>query len=119
MICPYCKGPAPLTDSKEIYGKSYGMVYLCKPCDAYVGTHRAGSLKGQPLGTLANEPLRKARNECHRHFDKLWKNCRMSRTGAYFWLKYNMRLPAKDAHIAMFDLAQCEELLRLLAKEGL
>ena len=27
--CPYCNSPVRFEDSKIIYGKSYGMVYIC------------------------------------------------------------------------------------------
>ena len=37
-ICPYCGKESELIDSTEIYnGKSYGKMYICRPCDAYVG----------------------------------------------------------------------------------
>lgn len=55
MICPYCKRPAKWVENKEIYGKNYGksyMMWLCKPCDAYVGCHNNTK---EPLGTLANK----------------------------------------------------------------
>lgn len=51
-ICPYCYGKPEYVDSKEIYGVSYGMVYLCRSCDAYVGVHHKNSKK--PLGYGSN-----------------------------------------------------------------
>ena len=58
VMCPYCGERAVYTNSKEVYGRSYGMIYLCRPCDAYVGVHD-GTAK--PLGRLANAELRAAK----------------------------------------------------------
>lgn len=69
VLCPYCDKPAELTDSAEIYGKSYGNVWLCQPCDARVGTHP----DGRPVGTLAKPELRELRKRFHAAFDPLWK----------------------------------------------
>ena len=49
-VCPYCGAVSILTDSKVVYGKSYGMIYLCRnypKCDAYVGVHKRTN---EPLG---------------------------------------------------------------------
>ena len=36
VICPYCGRVAKYVDSSVIYyGHSYGMAYLCRPCNAY------------------------------------------------------------------------------------
>jgi hypothetical protein len=43
IICPYCNNLTAFVDSETIYGKSYGMVYYCKDCDAYVGTHKGSA----------------------------------------------------------------------------
>lgn len=56
VYCPYCGRQAEYVDSKVIYGRSYGMAYLCRNCDAYVGVHRGTD---EPLGRLADASLRK------------------------------------------------------------
>jgi len=59
VYCDYCGKPTIYVKDSEIYSRSYGgWVYWCKDCDAYVGTHKTGKLKGQPLGRLANQELR-------------------------------------------------------------
>ena len=40
VYCDYCGRQAEYVDSKVIYGKSYGMMYLCRNCMAYVGVHK-------------------------------------------------------------------------------
>ena len=80
--CPYCKGQAKLIDSKEIYGRSYGMVWFCKPCDAWVGTHK-NSKKHRPLGRLANAELRHWKQIAHTKFDLLWRAPLESLSGTY------------------------------------
>jgi hypothetical protein len=115
MVCPYCGCFAELVDSKKVYGKSYGLIYLCSSypiCDAYVGVHR-GTKK--PLGTMARRYLRELRKECHLNFDGMWlkeKDRRTAREAAYIWLQSVMQLSKKEAHIAKFNEEQCLELLK-------
>ena len=114
MQCPYCKSEAEFITSKEFYGRDYGTnLYLCRPCNAYVGTH--GNSK-KALGTMANVTLRALRKACHQQFDRLWRGkCkRMSRSKAYVWLQQNMDLTSEKAHIGMFDELQCQQLLKIL-----
>lgn len=67
MECPYCTGPVGFTTSKLFYGNDYGInIYVCYPCDAYVGTHGKGKT---PKGTLANKQLRSLRMIAHSIFD--------------------------------------------------
>lgn len=112
--CPYCGALADYVDSAQVYQRSYGMIYRCTPCDAYVGTHRSGWLQGKPLGTLANAELRKLRQETHRIFDALWnrQGAPLTRTAAYEWLSRAMGLPSTRSHIAMFDEGQCRKAIQ-------
>lgn len=83
MKCPYCNEKAEWTENKAIYGKNYGksyMVYLCKPCDAYVGCHLNSK---RPLGTMANRDLREWRKRTHAVIDPIWKNGLLPRTKVY------------------------------------
>lgn len=110
MLCPYCGKEPNFMSSKEFYGKDYGSnIYVCLPCDAYVGTH--GKTK-TPLGTLANKNLRIMRKRAHKSFDPLWKSKRMNRSQAYKWMAEVMNLPSKKAHIGMFNERQCFKLLK-------
>ena len=71
--CPYCDGVIEfLSSSESIYhGRDYGPVYICKPCQAWVGCHR-GTIK--PLGRLADKELRRAKIAAHDAFDHTAKN---------------------------------------------
>ena len=45
VICDYCGTPADFVDSSVVYhGHSFGMIYLCPRCGAYVGVHKANNL---------------------------------------------------------------------------
>jgi hypothetical protein len=111
---------AKLVDSKVIYGFSYGMAYLCKPCDAYVGCHKGTNV---PLGTLANAELREWRKKAHNLFDKIWRdylpeNMRhIYRSRCYSWLSKKMNVPYEQCHIAMFDVDQCKKVVMLCETE--
>lgn len=110
-ICNYCNTPAKCVDSREVYRRWYGWLWLCKPCDAYVGCH--GQTK-QPLGRLANKELREAKKAAHAAFDPLWqRNDGMSRTRAYRWLAESLGLTLAKAHIGMFDVDQCRRVVEL------
>lgn len=116
VSCPYCGQQAEYVDSAEIYGRSYGMVYLCRPCDAYVGVHEGTD---QPLGRLANRELRRWRNRAHAMFDPLWQRGRFRRrrNDAYAWLAEKMGLPKEETHIAMFDIPQCKQVIQIMNDE--
>ena len=122
VVCPYCTKPAALVDSAEIYsGRSYGMIWLCRRCDAYVGTHKTDG-KHVPLGTLANRELREWRKKAHSVFDQLWKyteGCKatkkMTRGAAYKLLQQIMGKPPEQAHIGLFDVNECKVLVSKLS----
>lgn len=116
VYCPYCGRKAEYVDSAEIYGKSYGMVYLCRPCDAYVGVHDGTDT---PLGRLANRELRRWRNRAHAAFDPLWQQgpYRRRRNDAYAWLAGKMGLAKEKTHIAMFDVEQCKQVIQIMDNE--
>lgn len=67
VICPYCGRSAEFVDSIAVYRRSYGMIYLCRPCDAYVGVHGRSDT---PLGRLANAELRRWKIAAHDAFPK-------------------------------------------------
>jgi len=116
VLCPYCGKRAVLTTSKEIYGKDYGPVYLCK-CKkewAYVGCH-PGTTK--PLGRLADAQLRAAKKGAHRVFDKLWKRKGGNRKKAYAWLAKQLDIPGKECHIGEMDVDLCMRVIEVCKKK--
>lgn len=116
--CRYCGNEVVLTSNAEIYGKEYGngKCYLCRNCRAFVGIHTGTTI---PLGTLANDELRKARNEAHKLFDKLWKSPTriMTRYDAYKWLANKMNLKIEETHIALFEIEQCNKVIELVKEK--
>jgi hypothetical protein len=116
-ICPYCNKPTQLVDSEIVYGTSYGLIYLCKPCKAYVGVHKGTE---QALGRLANEELRELKKETHRYFDNLWNrkieegySKSKSRKLAYTWLSEQMNIPFDECHVGMFDEERCKLAIKI------
>ncbi|MBR1567113.1 MAG: DUF3268 family zinc-finger domain-containing protein [Oscillospiraceae bacterium] len=118
VYCDYCGRRAEYVDSKIIYGKSYGMIYLCRNCMAYVGVHKGTS---KPLGRLANAELRHWKKLAHAFFDPLWKFGRFKgrRNDAYGWLSKKMGLPIEKTHIGMFDVQQCRQVVEICRKENM
>lgn len=110
VICNYCGKPAEYVDSTIVYGISYGMIYYCKPCNAWVGVHKGSNT---PLGTLANAELRASRRKAHGMFDRIWRRRWMSRGKAYDWLSEQMGLAKEETHIGMFSIEQCRKVIDL------
>lgn len=125
LICPYCNEPTSYVDSSIIYGKSYGMIYLCQPCDAYVGVHKGTN---NSLGRLANKELRHYKKEAHFYFDQIAKTglinkiCKEyipnlgNRNKAYLWLSKKMKIDKEYCHIGMFDVEQCKEVIEICSE---
>ena len=113
-ICPYCGKEAELIDSAEVYhGVSYGWMYICRPCDAYVGCYK-GTKKA--LGRLANAELRKYKHEVHDVFDLIWKKHFMKRAQAYTWLSKQLGTERDYTHIGMFDVETCKKVIAVSNK---
>ena len=111
VSCPYCGGWAELVDSAEVYGgRSYGNVWLCRRCDAYVGCH-AGT--DEPLGTLADAETRHWRKRAHASFDPLWRGDGMTRAEAYRWLAGRLGVHPNDCHVGLFDVETCKRVVEL------
>jgi len=117
-ICTYCKKPTVFVDTYEVYGKSFGKLYLCRDCKAWVGTHKDTE---QALGSVANSELRDWRKEAHAHFDKLWlrkikkDNCSKTkaRVAAYKWLSEKLGLPVAETHISWFNIDMCMRVVEI------
>lgn len=117
-ICPYCGERTVFVSSSEVYfGKDYGMIYLCRPCQAWVGTHKNSS---RALGRIANAELRVYKQKAHACFDRLWKPWRFiipsARNIAYTWLSLRLRVPISRCHIGMFDVEECKHVVDLVTR---
>ena len=118
--CPYCNNPTQYVDSKVVYKKSYGMIYYCAPCYAWVGVHYGTN---KALGRLAKVNLREWKQKAHKYFDPLWQKKMeqgyskiKARHKAYAWLAEQMGLPIEETHIGMFDVEQCKQVVEICKK---
>lgn len=107
--CPYCDTESQYVDSALVYGKSYGMIYLCHPCNAWVGVHKGTD---KALGRLANGELREWKKLAHSSFDRLWQSGNMTRPNAYKWLSESIGIAPEYTHIGMFDIEECRLAVR-------
>lgn len=118
--CPYCHKVADLVNGSKIYPHRKDLAnrkfYLCKSCDAYVGTH-VNSKSHAPLGTMANAELRALRSQAHKEFDPLWKEHGLTRTIAYSWLARAMKLHYERCHIGSFTKEQCLKVIEFSKAE--
>lgn len=107
--CRYCWSAVALVNHGEIYGREYGdwpYAYLCRSCGAYVGVHPNTDI---PLGTLANEALRLARNTHKSDFIELQKAAFWSRHEAYQFLADALGIELVRCHWGWFEIDQCEQ----------
>lgn len=119
-VCPYCGQDSELIDSAEVYGQSYGWMYICRDCNAYVGCY-TGTTKA--LGRLADEELRKAKMRAHHYLDQLWGSGKYSRYSTYSWLSRHLGIPRELTHVGMSDVEQCNRIAQIcrerLIKDGM
>ena len=108
--CDYCGRKTEFVDSSVVYGRSYGMIYYCRTCRAWVGVHKGTE---QPLGRLANAELRYWKKQAHAAFDPIWKYGSMKRHNAYGWLSSQLNIPHDKTHIGMFDVGQCKQVIQV------
>jgi len=112
--CRYCGDSVVLVNNSEIYnGRTYGdwpYAYLCSGCRAYVGLHPDTDI---PLGTLANDQLRKDRNASKAVFHRLKEDRGFSRTLAYQWLAGQMGISVDECHFGWFEHEQCAQASRV------
>ena len=109
-ICRYCGGFVRKGDTCEIHKKSNQKIYICTNCNAYVMCHKK---TGLPMGKIANAVLRLKRQDTHRVFDSFWRSRKWSRSKAYSWLASSMNMPEGDAHIAYFEMDECEQVIKI------
>jgi len=118
--CPYCGAQAQLRPASAL-GKTSPVYkekrfYVCARypfCDAYVEAHAAS---GRPMGSLANQSLRRKRRDAHIALERLRQQGGMTKSETYRWLQVQMGIPAEDAHIGKFSEYRCDEVVRLCAR---
>lgn len=131
--CCHCGKDARLTRGHEIYPHRpdlHGLwFWVCRDCNAYVGCHKLGARVGKsnhkpvysdgtlPLGTPANERLRRYRSAAHEVFDRVWKTKQVARQTAYSLMANKMGIPKDECHIALFDIKQCKQFIRIAVEE--
>lgn len=113
--CHHCRGVAKLVGGKVIYPHRPDLFnknfFLCTPCNAYVGCHGNSC---RPLGTPANEKLRKLRQQAHAAFDPMWKGKPWgARKSEYAWLSEALGISLRKTHIGMFDESTCLQVVQL------
>lgn len=113
-VCADCGSDIEYVSSSYVYGKDYGMIYICKLCDSFVGVHKGTEI---PLGPLANKEQRMLRSQVHELFDKKWsKRIKNSRNKAYEWLAKMLEM--KKVHIAWLTKDELIKAKEILIKEN-
>jgi len=113
LICPVCGSGAELKDSKIIYGKSYGLSWICKnypDCNTYVSCHKGTAT---PKGELANAEIREWRKKVHAKLDPLWQNHKYNRNDLYqeIGIKFN-KIPFHTANLK--SVKECKDVINFI-----
>ena len=127
--CLHCKKPARRVSGRVIYPNRpdlYDLIlWECKPCLAYVGSHKRG---GKPKGYPGNARIRRVRKKVHGVLDPIWRNADKdpayensekdmaairkiqgsARGRVYKWLGHHMGLLSDECHVGKFGYAQCQ-----------
>jgi len=120
VYCQYCSGEAEIVSGRKLFPhrpeRHWWLLWICYPCDAYVGTHRMP--RGKPLGELAKKELRAMRRQAHVALDRYWREGRMSRAHAYLLLSRVLKIDHHKCHIGHFNEAMCRRVIKA-CKKGL
>ncbi|MDZ7355769.1 MAG: DUF3268 family zinc-finger domain-containing protein [candidate division KSB1 bacterium] len=122
--CDYCRKPARLVTGDVIYPHRTDLYnkkfWYCAACDAWVGCH-SNSRLNKPLGRLANAELREWKQRAHAAFDPLWirkmekEACSKADAikAGQKWLAEKLGIAISECHIGMFDVEQCQAVVKI------
>lgn len=123
VTCPECGSPMILRrTNKFLWKNGQGrLFYGCSRYPACRGIHGAHP-NGKPLGVPGNKETKAARSRAHVQFDALQVERGWSKGKAYRWLGEQLGMKTRDevkekCHIAMFDVATCQQVEKLCAGE--
>ena len=110
-ICKYCGKPTQLVDSDYVYGRgrNYGMLLICKDCDAYVKVDEENVGKGR----VANKELRAMRKDFHAIFDPLWQEEFYTRRNAYNELFKRLEITDKSVTLSHLTNEQARKAIEI------
>ena len=118
--CDYCQKPAELQQGDKVYPRRDDLrrklFWVCEPCRARVGCHKNTT---KPLGRLANSKLRYWKRQAHKAFDPIWQSGDKKRSQAYRWMAREMKLDRDEAHIGLFDIDQCKQVIDICLQKEL
>lgn len=119
LDCPDCGSKMQLRKSKF----SNGLWYACEFYPQCKGSHGAHP-DGKPLGRPADGVTKHWRIKAHDLLDPIYE-CypkgrprRHARWRAYMWVAYAMNLSMVDAHIGLFTIEQCQQLIGFIQAEN-
>jgi hypothetical protein len=127
-VCDYCGARAVLMragDEGYPYRDDHGALWVCVPCDAWIGTF-ARSTRNVPLGRLANAELRDWKTKLHAALEPLAEakvrrdGCSLfeARAKGYKWLAGELGIDASKGAISIhtLDAAQCERAVQIIGR---
>ena len=86
----------------------YGPLHICTVDDCTVMKW------GDSANTTpANKQTREARHAAHVIFDRLWQDGHVRRSWAYTELARRMKITRDAAHIGLFNIAECDWVIRI------
>ncbi|ODV43417.1 hypothetical protein AWV79_17315 [Cupriavidus sp. UYMMa02A] len=125
-VCDDCGNVAQLAqagDTAYPYLEDHGPVWICAPCQAWIGV-RPRSRQHTPLGRLANAELRDAKKRLHDALEPLVVG-KMRRDGvnpfeargkAIKWLASELNFNLSTPSIHALTREQCEQAIRYISE---
>ncbi len=115
--CFYCRKACEYIDSIEVYQQPWGMIFICRPCKAWVNCHNNTD---QAFGFVAKKDLRDIRHNAHQIFDPLWQKKiefgyarKFAQAAGRKWLSKELGISIVECHIGMFTSEQCQKVIEL------
>lgn len=115
-VCGECGASMELRESYRFTNKN-GSPKKFWGCTRYPecrGTHSAHQNSGKPMGIPADKETKAWRIKAHAAFDPYVRKWFQSRPEGYRFLQNVMGLTAEQAHIAKFNIEQCQKLIKLI-----
>ncbi|AME28617.1 zinc-finger-containing protein [Burkholderia sp. PAMC 26561] len=122
--CDYCGAAAVLAHAGDIaypYREDHGALWLCEPCQAWIGIY-SRSTRNVPLGRLANGELRELKAKLHAALEPMAaakarrdaSSIFEARAKGYRWLASALQIDEKACNIHQLSADQCRAAVHVI-----
>jgi hypothetical protein len=125
-VCDYCGVKAELVRLGDVpypYGDDHGPIWICTPCQAWIGVY-SRSARNVPLGRLANVELREWKAKLYSALEPM-AQAKVRRDGGsifsarakgYKWLAGLLKIDEVRCSMHLLDAEQCKAAVATIAE---